>query len=358
MHFLVLDSGSSLLSIETFDRGLLAGGGLLLVLQAALIAALLVQRTRRRRAERAVRETDERFRLMADAPPVLAESRQAEREREDLTRHLRDLAGRLIAAQEVERTRIARDLHDDVSQQIAALSIALSSLRRRAAAMPDGADLQDDFSSLQQRTNTLAESVRDLSHDLHPDVLLHVGLATALAAYCNELSLSRAVAVTCSAQGNFESIDPEAALCLYRIAQEALRNVVKHAEARHAEVRVLRTGDGAELMIADDGKGFDIDTRKNGTGLGLVSIIERARLSGGTVSIVTALNKGTRVLVRIPIHVSHDSRRRPPVRTICRVGLTLSRLAFGQSLLLHLLDRLLHELLDERAQVARIRRLA
>ena len=165
----------------------------------------------------------------------ITERRQAEREREDFTRHLRDLAGRLIAAQEVERARIARDLHDDVSQQVAALSIGLSGLKRRAAAVPNGTDLQDDVSSLQQRTRTLAESVRDLSHDLHPDVLRHVGLAASLTAYCNGLSLSPAIAVSCSAQGDFESLDPEAALCLYRIAQEALHNVVKHARARHAD---------------------------------------------------------------------------------------------------------------------------
>ena len=90
--------------------------------------------------------------------------------------------------------------------------------------------------------------------------------------------------MTCTAEGDFESIDTETALCLYRIAQEALHNVVKHAGARQAEVRLFRTADSDELTIADDGRGFDVaETRRNGKGLGLVSINERVRLAGGTL---------------------------------------------------------------------------
>jgi len=244
----------------------------------------------------------------------ITERKHAEREREDLTRHLRDLAGRLIAAQEVERARIARDLHDDVSQQLAALSIGLSGLKRRAAAVPNDPDLHEDVSSLQQRTSMLADSVRGISHDLHPDVIRHVGLAVSLSGYCKGLSVSQALPVTCSAEGDFESIDQEAALCLYRIAQEALQNVVKHAHARKVEVRLLRTGESAELTIADDGIGFDIQMRRSGPGLGLVSITERARLSGGTVSIVTVLNKGTQVRVQVPINVRTTTAGNQPGR--------------------------------------------
>ena len=231
----------------------------------------------------------------------MTERKQAEREREDMTRHLRDLAGRLIAAQEAERARLARELHDDVSQQLAGLSIELSALKRRTASATSATDLLDDVKLLQQRVKTLAASVRSLSHDLHPDVLSHAGLTASLKAYCKGLSLSQPFAIECHTQGDFASIDPAVALCLYRITQEALHNVVKHAEAHHAEVRLLRDGDSVELTIADDGMGFEIETRKRGSGLGLVSITERARLSEGTVSIVTALNEGTQVRVRIPI---------------------------------------------------------
>ena len=180
---------------------------------------------------------------------------------------------------------------------------------RRAAAVPNGCGLENDVSSLLLRATTLAESVRALSHDLHPGVLRHVGLGTSLTAYCNSVSRSQALEVTCTAEGDFESLSPDVALCLYRIAQEALQNVTKHAHARLARVRLRRIGDTAELTISDDGKGFDIQKRGGGSGIGLVSITERARLLNGTSSVVTTLNEGTTVRVRIPIQtrLSNDS---------------------------------------------------
>ncbi len=251
----------------------------------------------------------------------ITERRQAERERDDLTTQLRDLAGRLIAAQELERTRIARDLHDDISQQLAALSISLSGLKRRAATVSRGADLQEEIAVLQQRLSRLAESVRNLSHELHPDVLRHAGLAASLAAYCKEVSRPPAFSVACHAVGDFDAIDQAAATSLYRIAQEALHNVVKHANARQAEVRLVRTGDGAELTVSDDGRGFDIQVRKTaGTGLGLVSITERARMTGGTVSIVTTVDKGTQVRVHIPITAPAPAMATDPSADVARLA--------------------------------------
>jgi PAS domain S-box-containing protein len=233
----------------------------------------------------------------------VTERRQAERERNDLTTQLRDLAGRLIAAQEMERTRIARDLHDDISQQLAALSIALSGVRRHAAALSGGANVEAEIVVLQQRTTRLAESVRNLSHELHPDVIRHSGLTASLAAYCEGISQPPAFSVTCLAEGNVDAIDQAVVTSLYRIAQEALHNVVKHANARHATVRLVRVGDSAELTVSDDGCGFDVHIRKTGTGLGLVSITERVRMIGGTLSIVTAANKGTQLRVHVPMAV-------------------------------------------------------
>ena len=235
--------------------------------------------TERRRAEDAVREQE-------------AEVRASDRE-------IQHLAGRLIAAQEAERGRIARDLHDDTSQQLAGLAIALSNLKRRLSADDEG--LQKDVSSLQQRAVAMAENVRDLSHNLHPSVLEHAGLIPALAAYCTEIQKQKAIEVTFAAEGDFEPTDPVLALCLYRVAQEALRNVTLHAHASHAGVRLLATSDCVEITIADDGRGFDIaEVRGKGEGLGLISINERVRLAGGIVSVSTEVNKGTRVQVKIP----------------------------------------------------------
>ncbi len=229
-------------------------------------------------------------------------------------REIQHLAGRLIEAQDVERARVARDLHDDVSQQLASLAIAFSALKHRLAEFHVSEDVEEDLRGLQQRTTTLGENVRLLSHDLHPSVLRHAGLVAALSAYCAELERSHRTVLTCSAEGDFVSIAPEAALCLYRIAQEALRNVVTHAGAIRADVRLLRTGDSVEITIADDGKGFEVDGyRERSKGLGLISITERARLLGGKVSISTELKRGTRVRAQIPATAREKSNAGPVV---------------------------------------------
>ncbi len=218
-------------------------------------------------------------------------------------REIQHLAGRLIEAQDAERARIARDLHDDVSQQLAGLSIALSSLKHRMDESQVSEELKADLRALHQRATTLAQNVRHLSHDLHPTVLRHAGLVAALTSYCAELQRSHGPVLACSAEGDFASIAPEVALCLYRTAQEALRNVVAHADASRADVRLLRTGDHAEITITDDGKGFDVTrSLERGKGLGLVSIRERVRLAGGTVSFEADGKQGTRVRVRIPVN--------------------------------------------------------
>jgi two-component system sensor histidine kinase UhpB len=162
-------------------------------------------------------------------------------------------------------------------------------------------DLQADLLALQERTTTLAKNVHHLSHDLHPTVLRHAGLVAALTGYCTDLQRTHGTVLTCRAEGDFGAVAPEAALCLYRVAQEALRNVTTHAGASRADVELVRAGDIIELAVTDDGKGFDIaGSRERRKGLGLVSITERVRLAGGTVSIVTELSRGTRVCVRIP----------------------------------------------------------
>ena len=216
-------------------------------------------------------------------------------------REILNLAGRLIASQDLERARLARDLHDDISQQVAGLSIAFSGVKRRVGALASDGDMQKDMTSLQQRIFALAENIRHLSHDLHPSVLEHSGLVAALAAYCQELQRRHTVRVTFSAEGDFDATEANAALCVYRVAQEGLRNVVTHSAAEHAEVRLVSCDGAIELTVVDDGHGFDVaEIGKNAKGLGLLSIKERVRLVGGTVSIVTELTKGTRLLVQIP----------------------------------------------------------
>jgi signal transduction histidine kinase len=213
------------------------------------------------------------------------------------------LAGRLISAQEVERARIARELHDDVSQQLAGFSIAISGLKRRPEAR-DNAELLDVLSSLQSRTIGLTEDIRVLSHELHPAVLHHAGLTDALRAHCSEFAKQHAIAVVVEAQPELGPIDSAKALCLYRITQEALRNVAKHADARQVHVNLSRRDDQIHLSIADDGKGFDLaQVSQNGNGLGLRSIDERVRLARGQLSIDAAPGQGTTLSVRLDVEV-------------------------------------------------------
>jgi len=216
--------------------------------------------------------------------------------------HIQKLAEQLIASQEVERARFARDLHDDLSQQIAALAIALRGLRIRLArrARPD--DIDAEIASLQDRMVGLADNVRRLSHDLHPSVIERIGLVAALQEYCADVQREHPVAVAFTVDGDFSSTPGETALCLYRVVQESMRNVVAHSKAGRAEVHLQRQGDKAFLTVADDGRGFDVvEAGKHHHGLGLVSITERVRLAGGTVSVVSELQTGTRLHVEIPV---------------------------------------------------------
>jgi len=255
----------------------------------------------------AIRGADGGLRRLVGTKVDITERKQAEesiRENQAVLRsshqQIQDLAGLLIASQEVERARIARELHDDLSQQTAGLSMALSALKRRLGAQAETSDLSGDISSLQERALGLAENIRNLSHDLHPSVLQHAGLVAALTAHCSDIQRQYPLIVTFSAGKDVE-VPPALALCLYRVTQEALRNIATHSGAGHAEVRLFRLNGHVELTIADDGRGFDIvKVAKGSRGLGLVSINERVRLAGGTVSIVTELEKGTRLRVQIP----------------------------------------------------------
>ena len=200
-----------------------------LLVQSGLIGGLLVERAQRRRAQ-----------------ARLAES----------VAQIQTLAGRLITAQEEERRRIARELHDGVNQKLSALSIALATLGRSAPSR--AADLTGALARLQERAAELVEEVRQLSHELHPGVLQHVGLVAALQGYCEEFEGEHGLAMTFRADENLGVVPIDRALCLYRATQEALGNVAKHAKARHVRVSVARDHDDVRLTVADDGRGFDL----------------------------------------------------------------------------------------------------
>jgi signal transduction histidine kinase len=206
---------------------------------------------------------------------------------------LRDLGRRLLKAQEEERSRIALELHDDVSQQAVALAL---DLQRITDAPPPTA--QKIVRDAQTRVKTLLKSVHDLSHRLHPANLRLVGLLAALGQLQRDLS-SPGIVITVSSE-NVEAILPDdVALCLFRIAQEAMQNAIKHSGARNIRVQLKSDRDAIALTVIDDGAGFDVDVAA-GKGLGLLSMHERAESVGGTLRVVSRKGAGTRLQVTVP----------------------------------------------------------
>lgn len=255
---------------ETY-RLYIVGAVSLVVLQSALIAVLVVNRAKRRRAQSALRESYAR---------------------------IRDLAGRLITAQEAERARIARDLHDDVGQRVASFSIALGTLKRRLGAADDLA--RADIAGLQQETTALAKSLRLLSHDLHPGLLQQLGLVEALRGHCDVLQRESGLTVGLDASPDLGVVSDEASLCLYRVAQEALRNVVTHAGAQTVRLSLERHDGSICLRVRDDGRGLPRGQVSSHRGLGLISLKERVRMLEGTFSVDSSDRSGTTVSVTLP----------------------------------------------------------
>ena len=221
------------------------------------------------------------------------------------------LSERLITAQEEERTRIARELHDDLSQQIAGLGIALSNIRRQIPA--DQREARDQAERAYHKLLTIGEGIRHLSHELHPAIIEHSGLVSALESYCTEFELLTKVSATVQAQGQFEDLSAKTQLGIYRIAQEALYNIWRHADVKEAEICLARVEERIHLQISDRGVGFDPSQPSKEAGLGLVSMRERARLLGGSFSIESSPGEGTTIAADIPINSAPyaDARRRP-----------------------------------------------
>ena len=397
----------------------------LCALQAILIAWLLIQRVRRHRSEAALRESEARFRLMADAAPVLiwtagadkactylnrpwleftgrpleqqlgegwaegvhvddlqhcldayvtafdrrepfemsyrlrrhdgeyrwivdrgvprfsadnqfagyigacsdmTDRLRAEEGMRESRRELQYLSGQLIQAQEDERRRVARELHDDLNQGLALLSVEIDLLGHGLNGSSDGRKRVRELSA---RVKELSSVVHDLSHQLHPSKLEQLGLVAAVRGLCKELARHHALAVEFIHRDVPEMIPEATALCLYRIAQEALRNVIKHGRTDRARVELIGTAMGLRLQVRDDGAGFDPAARGK-AGLGLVSMRERLFLVGGEITIESRPGSGTRIDVRVSLprrdEVQSDGTAADPYDDdLMAVGLTLDR---------------------------------
>ncbi len=258
------------------------------VVEALLIVALLAQTAYRRRAVEGLRASQ---------------------------RELRVLTGRLFQAQETERRRIARELHDDLNQSLALLAVELDVLAQSPS------DSADQFGrrlrELSARVKELSSSVHDLSHQLHPSKLEQLGLVAAVRGLCKELAQGHGLAIEFLSKDIPEAVPEDVALCLYRVAQEALRNVIRHSGARHAGVELSASAGGICLQIDDDGAGFDPASAWGTEGLGLVSMRERLHLVGGSIAIDARPSGGTRVEVQVPLRTADPANGAlpgPPAR--------------------------------------------
>ena len=230
----------------------------------------------------------------------LAEEALRNREKELSRSHakIRELAGKLMSAQEEERRRISRELHDDLNQKVAALSIMISTITHQLALEES---LKNQLEMVHTYSVEIADGIHRLSHELHPAVLEHVGLAAALKAYVAEFSRLEKIRVELTVPEAVEGIPHDAAVCLYRIAQESLRNIVKHSGVDHAEITLTMNDRAVCLHIVDYGSGFDLSSARNNGGLGLASMEERIRLVQGSFRISTQPGGGSKLLATIPL---------------------------------------------------------
>lgn len=262
----------------------IVGAMCFVLLQMLLISALLLQRARRRAAEFDIRSKESELRVSYE--------------------QVRQLAGKLINAHEEERSRIARELHDDVGQQVASLSISLSRLKRRVS--PSDESVGSELAQLQANTTCLAKDLRDLSHDLHQGALEQIGLPEALRDRCEQISRESNATITFEVAEGWIEVPDTVKLCLYRVAQEALRNIAKHANAKTGRVTIAHHNGQVRMTISDDGLGFLATDGPNGRqGIGLLSMRERVRMLGGRFEVNSTPNRGTVATIAIPTGDKH-----------------------------------------------------
>jgi PAS domain S-box-containing protein len=375
---------------ESYRRYIIPGI-VLIVLQALLIAGLLWQRARQRKAEAGLRESEKRFRVMADTAPAFiwmcdargkmtylndrwlsftgADSAAGPGDTwityihpddvanmlDSLSRGLKDqqpfstecrmrrsdgvyrwifdvasprvngdgsfagfigsaidttdqklaqqalekVSGQLIEAQEKERTRIARELHDDICQRLALLSMELDQVNRGRQPLPTAA--KDNLKEIQEHCIELASDVQSLSHQLHSSKLYILGVSAAIKGFCKEVSKQHKVEIQFTESNVPGNLPSDISLCLFRVAQEALHNAVKYSGTTRYTVELHGMAEAVQLIVSDSGAGFDVEAARKNRGLGLVSMQERIHLVQGKLSVESHPGKGTKILALVPL---------------------------------------------------------
>ena len=212
---------------------------------------------------------------------------------------LSSVSRRLIEAQETERARIARDLHDDIGQGLALLTVTLDQIKHLTS--DSTGEVRRCMDQLQKQISEIAAGVQALSHDLHPFKLQLLGVVAAMKSFCTELSELHRVEIDFIDQDISRTMPPKISLCLFRVLQEALHNAVRYSGARQFAVHLRGTSDAVRLTVRDAGSGSTPRRRVHGRGLGLTSMKERLKLAGGELSIQSELKRGTTIVAWVPL---------------------------------------------------------
>jgi PAS domain S-box-containing protein len=215
---------------------------------------------------------------------------------------LSGMTRKLLEAQEQERARIARELHDDINQRLAMLAVELEQLKENPS------EIENRVQELRKRTSEISNDVQSISHDLHSSQLEYLGVVAGMKSWCKKFGERRKMEIDCSHDVR-STLPAEIGLCLFRVLQEALHNAAKHSGVKRVEVQLREESGEIHLIIMDLGRGFDVEAASQGKGLGLTSMRERVRLLHGTIAIESTLMRGTTIYVRVPIELEHGSQR-------------------------------------------------
>jgi PAS domain S-box-containing protein len=212
---------------------------------------------------------------------------------------LSKVSQRLIAAHEEERAWLARELHDDINQRIALLSVNLDVLKNDIP--PSASELRKGIMEVSKEIGDLANDTQALSHRLHSSKLEHLGLASAAASFCKELSNLRKATINFHCEDIPQGLPNEISLCLFRVLQESLQNATKYSGSQDFDVSLIGQANEIHLTVRDWGTGFDNEAALKGQGLGLTSMKERMKLVNGELSIESQPGRGTTVHARVPL---------------------------------------------------------
>jgi signal transduction histidine kinase len=215
---------------------------------------------------------------------------------------LASMSRNLIAAQERERTRIGRELHDDINQRLALLALELEELQKNPSNVESRAE------QLREQTTEISRDVQALSHELHSSKLEYLGVVRGMKGWCHEFAERQKMEIDFKTDV-VSTLSFEVGLCLFRVLQEAVHNSVKHSGVKRVEVQLMERANEVHLTVEDRGKGFDAEAASQGPGLGLTSMQERVRLANGTIEIQPGPAGGTTIRVRVPISSQQASRR-------------------------------------------------